>query len=83
MPIVFLVVAIAAAWFLPRTPALVLALAAWAFSAAMVAWGPAGDETAHPDRFSFWFPWLIVLVVGLALAFGIRALRDRRSTSPA
>jgi hypothetical protein len=83
MPLVFLVVAIVAALFLPRVPALALALAAWMFSAAMVAWGPAGDETAHPDRFSFWFPGLIVLAVGLAVAFGLRWFKDRRAGTPA
>ena len=83
MPLVFLVVAIFGALFLPRSRAIALGLASWVFSAAMVAWGPAGDETAHPDRFSFWFPWLIVLVVGLALAFGLRWFKDRRAGTSA
>ena len=81
MDIFFFAVAITAALLLPRSRALVVIVAAWVFSFVMVGWGPAGDDTAHPDRLGFWVPWVVVLAIGLVVAFGIRALRDRRRTT--
>ena len=74
----FIVLTIVAALFLPRPKALLATVALWAVAVAMVGWGPAHSDNVPTASLEFWLPWSIALLVGLALAFGITALRNRR-----
>lgn len=79
MDIVFLAAAVIAALLLPRSRALVATVAAWAICLAMVGWGPAHNSNVHTRSAGFWVPWSIVLLIGMALVFGITHVRARRS----
>jgi hypothetical protein len=74
----FIVLTIVAALFLPRPRALLATVALWAVAVAMVGWGPAHSDNVPTASLEFWLPWSIALLVGLAIAFGITALRNRR-----
>ena len=74
----FIVLTIVAALFLPRPKALLATVALWAVAVAMVGWGPAHSDNVPTASLEFWLPWSIALLIGLALAFGITALRNRR-----
>jgi hypothetical protein len=50
----------------------------WAVAVAMVGWGPAHSDGVTTASLGFWVPWCIALVVGLAVALGVSALRSRR-----
>ena len=78
MPLVFMAISIAAGLYLPRARALVVIGLAWIGSAAMVAWGPANDAAIEPGTASFWVPWTIVLLLGVAAGLGLRWRKDRR-----
>jgi hypothetical protein len=79
----FIVLTIVAALFLPRPKALLATVALWAVAVAMVGWGPAHSDNVKTASLEFWLPWSIALLVGLALAFGITALRNRRKAQTA
>lgn len=79
MDIVFLAVAVIAALLLARQRALVVTVCAWALCVAMVGWGPAKNSNVHTQSVGFWVPWIIVLVIGLALVYGIGLLKQRRA----
>jgi hypothetical protein len=74
----FIVLTIVAALFLPRPRALLATVAVWSVAVAMVGWGPAHSGNVPTSSLEFWLPWSIALLVGLALALGITALRNRR-----
>jgi hypothetical protein len=80
--IVFLAVAVIAALLLARQRALVVTLSAWALCVAMVGWGPANNANVHTQSVGFWLPWIIVLGIGSALAYGIGLLKQRRAARP-
>jgi hypothetical protein len=73
----FIVLTIVAALFLPRHRALLATVALWAVAVAMVGWGPAHSDNVTTASLEFWLPWSVALLVGLALALGITALRNR------
>ncbi|MDQ1586371.1 MAG: hypothetical protein QOH80_1736 [Actinomycetota bacterium] len=77
MDIPFIVLTIVAALFLPRPRALLVTVALWAVAVAMVGWGPAHSDNVQTASLEFWLPWSIALLVGLAIAFGVSALRNR------
>ncbi|MDQ1643198.1 MAG: hypothetical protein QOJ90_2549 [Actinomycetota bacterium] len=77
MDIPFIVLTIVAALFLPRPRALLVTVALWAVAVAMVGWGPAHSDNVRTASLEFWLPWSIALLVGLAIAFGVSALRNR------
>ena len=74
----FIVLTVVAALFLPRTTALLATVALWAVAVAMVGWGPAHSDGVTTASLGFWVPWGVALVVGLAVALGVSALRSRR-----
>ena len=78
MDIPFIVLTIVAALFLPRPKALLATVALWAVAVAMVGWGPAHSDNVPTASLEFWLPWSVALLVGLAVALGITALRNRR-----
>ena len=78
MDIPFIVLTVVAALFLPRTTALLATVALWAVAVAMVGWGPAHSDGVTTASLGFWVPWGVALVVGLAVALGVSALRSRR-----
>lgn len=79
MDIVFLAITVIAALLLPRSRALVASVAAWALSLSMVGWGPAHNSDVHTRQAGFWVPWLVVLVIGVGVVYGIHYVKDRRS----
>jgi hypothetical protein len=79
MDIVFLAAAVIAALLLPRSRAVTATVAAWAICLAFVGWGPAHNSDVHTRAASFWVPWLVVLVLGTALVYGIALVRQRRT----
>lgn len=79
MDIVFLAATVIAALLLPRSRALIATVAAWAICLAMVGWGPAHNSDVHTRAAGFWVPWTIVLVIGIALAYGITFVKERRA----
>ena len=78
MDVPFIVLTIVAALFLPRHRALLATVALWAVAVAMVGWGPAHSDNVPTASLEFWLPWSVALLVGLAVALGITALRNRR-----
>ena len=83
MDIPFIVLTVVAALFLPRPTALLATVGLWAVAVAMVGWGPAHSDNVPTASLEFWLPWSIALLVGLALAFGITGLRNRRRKTQA
>jgi hypothetical protein len=79
MDIVFLAAAVIAALLLPRSRALTATVAAWAICLAMVGWGPAHNSSVHTRSAGFWVPWAVVLVIGIALVYGITFAKQRRA----
>jgi len=79
MDIVFLAAAVIAALLLPRSRALLATVAAWAVCLAMVGWGPAHNSDVHTRQAGFWVPWLIVLLIGLGVVYGISVFKERRA----
>lgn len=79
MDIVFLVLALVAAFLLPRSRALLVTVVVWAACVVMVGWGPAGGSGVHTGSAGFWVPWAIVLVIGLGLVSLVAWLRERRA----
>jgi len=79
MDIVFLAAAVIAALLLPRSRALLVTVAAWAICLAMVGWGPAHNANVHTRQAGFWAPWLVVLVIGTGLVYGIDFYKQRRA----
>jgi hypothetical protein len=77
MDIVFLVLALVAALFLPRPKALVATVVLWAVALAMVGWGPAHSDGVQTSSLGFWVPWAVVLVIGVALVLGVSMVRER------
>jgi hypothetical protein len=77
--IVFLAATVIAALLLPRARALLVTVAAWAISLAMVGWGPAHNSDVHTRQAGFWVPWIIVLAIGVGLVYGINLLKNRRA----
>lgn len=77
MDIVVLAITVIGALLLPRTKAFAVAAAGWIFGLSMVAWGPAHNSNVHLDAIGFWAPWLILLVICMALVVGIQALKRR------
>ena len=78
MDIVFLVVALVAAFLLPRGRALLVAVVAWAACVVLVGWGPAGGSGVHTGSAGFWVPWTIVLALGLGIVALMAWVRARR-----
>lgn len=81
MDIVFLAAAVVAAIFLPRPRALLVTVAVWAVCVSLVGWGPAHNAAVHTRSVGFWVPWGVVLVIGIALAYGITYVRQRRGST--
>jgi heme/copper-type cytochrome/quinol oxidase subunit 2 len=79
MDILLLVGAIAAALLLNRGRALVATGLVWAFCVAMVAVGPAHNETIHLNSLGFWVPWAVAGLIAVLIVLGISALRQRRA----
>ena len=79
MDIVFLAVTVIAALLLPRSRAVVACVAVWAGCLSMVGWGPAHNSDVHTRQIGFWGPWLIVLVIGIGLVYGISFVKQRRA----
>jgi uncharacterized membrane protein YecN with MAPEG domain len=77
MDIVVIAIALIAALALSRSKALLVAVAGWVFGCAMVAWGPAHNSNVHLDSLGFWGPWSILLLIVVALVFGVEALKRR------
>jgi hypothetical protein len=80
MDIVFLAAAVIAALFLPRNRALVATVAVWAICLAMVGWGPAHNSAVHTRQLGFWVPWIVVLLLGTGIVYGIGVVKQRRAT---
>jgi Na+-transporting NADH:ubiquinone oxidoreductase subunit NqrB len=79
MDIVLLIGAIAAALLLKLPRALVVTGLVWAFCVAMVAVGPAHNDTIHVASAGFWIPWAVAGVIAVLVVLGISALRSRRA----
>jgi hypothetical protein len=50
----------------------------WCAGVAMVAWGPANNESVDTGSLGFWGPWAIVLVVEVLLVVAVDRVRRRR-----
>jgi hypothetical protein len=74
----FILLTVVAALFLPRPKALLATVALWAVAVAMVGWGPAHSDNVETASLEFWLPWGVALVIGLLIAVGVSALRNRR-----
>lgn len=79
MILVFVVLAVAAALFLPRPRVLIAVGLAWAACVVFVGWGPAHSSGVHTASAGFWVPWVILGAIGSLLALGISWLRARRA----
>jgi hypothetical protein len=79
----FIVLTLLAALFLPRPRALLVTVALWAVTVALVGWGPAHSDNVETASLGFWVPWLVVLAIGLVLVLGVTFLKDRRSRGTA
>ena len=83
MDIVYLAAVVVAALTLPRPRAQIATIGLWALCVALVGWGPAKSDGVHVASLGFWIPWVVVLLIGVAVAAGIGALRQRRSLNRA
>jgi hypothetical protein len=77
MPILVLVIAAVAGFLLARRIAFIVTAVGWAAGVLMVGFGPAGDGTQETGSLVFWGPWLIILVLALAVTWLVGALRSR------
>ena len=78
--IVVLVLALIIGFFLTRLAwALAAVVVVWAVAAWMAGWGPAHSAGVYPGSPGFFVPWLVLLVIPLALAYGVHWLRTRRT----
>jgi hypothetical protein len=78
MDFVVLAAALIAALVLSRDRAFAVAVVAWCAGVAMVAWGPAHNDSVDTGSLGFWGPWAIVLVVEVLIVVGVDRLRRRR-----
>jgi hypothetical protein len=81
MDIPFLIIAIAAAFVLPRSRAYVVTVAAWAICVAMVGWGPVHSSGVHTASLGFWVPWTVVCLIALVLVTAVAFFRSRRKSA--
>jgi pimeloyl-ACP methyl ester carboxylesterase len=61
--------------------ALGIVVVLWAIALVLVGWGPAHSSQTHTGSAGFWIPWLFVLALACALAFGAHAFRRRLRTA--
>jgi heme/copper-type cytochrome/quinol oxidase subunit 2 len=78
MDLVVIAAALIAALTLSRGRALTVAVVVWCPGVAMVAWGPANNESVDTGSLGFWGPWAIVLVVEVLLVVAVDRVRRRR-----
>ena len=80
MDIVVLVLALIIGYFALRLAwAFAAVVVVWAVSLWMAGWGPAHSSGVSPSSTGFFVPWLVVLIVAVALTYGAHWLRARRS----
>jgi hypothetical protein len=78
--IVVLVLALIIGLFVLRLAwALGAVVVVWVVAVWMTGWGPAHSSGVTPGSAGFLVPWLVVLIIALALMYGAHWLRTRRS----